>query len=55
MQMPRMRFTVRRLMAVVAVFAVIMSVLVPLLKAIDAASRLVIPARLGVGPCNRPT
>jgi hypothetical protein len=36
--MPRMRFTVRRLMAVVAVVAVIMGVLVPILKGIDAAN-----------------
>jgi hypothetical protein len=38
MQMSRMRFTVRRLMAVVAVVAVIMGVLVPLLNAIDAVN-----------------
>src|SRR5215472_8600169 len=36
MRWPRVRFTVRRLMAVVAVVAVIMAVLVPVLKAIDA-------------------
>ena len=36
--MLRTRFTVRRLMAVVAVVAVTMGVLVPLLKAIDAAN-----------------
>ena len=38
MPMPPMRFTVRRLMAVAAVVAVIMGVLVPLVKAIDAAN-----------------
>ena len=37
MQMSRTRFTVRRLMAVVAVVAVIMGVLVQFLKAVDAA------------------
>jgi hypothetical protein len=36
MRMPRMRFTLRRLMAVVAVVAVIMGALIPVLKAIDA-------------------
>ena len=39
MQMPRMRFSVRRLMAVVAVVAGIMGALVQLLKAVDAAIR----------------
>ena len=34
--MPRMRFTVRRLMAVVAVVAVILGVLIPVLQAVDA-------------------
>jgi hypothetical protein len=38
MPMPRMRLEVRRLMGVVAVVAAIMGILVPLLKAIDAAS-----------------
>ncbi len=36
MRMPRMRFTVRRLMAVVTVVTVIMGVLIPVLKATDA-------------------
>ena len=38
MPMPRIRFTVRRLMAVVAVAAGMMGVLMPLLNAIDAAN-----------------
>jgi hypothetical protein len=38
MRLPRVRFTVRRLMAVVAAVAVIMAVLFPVLKAIDAAT-----------------
>jgi hypothetical protein len=36
---PCLRFTMRRLMAVVAIAAVIMAVLIPVLKAIDAATR----------------
>jgi hypothetical protein len=36
MRFPRVRFTVRRLMAVVAIVAVIMGILAPVLTAIDA-------------------
>ena len=38
MRLPGVQFSVRRMMAVVAVVAVIMSVLVSLLKAVDAAN-----------------
>ena len=38
MRYPCLRFTVRRLMAVVAVVAVIMALLIPVVKAIDAAT-----------------
>ena len=38
MRLPGVRFSVRRMMAVVAVVAVIMSILVSLLKAVDAAN-----------------